>query len=105
MSDIRSLPNAIDHFDALRQAIGSLPVTDVSLNHGLLNDQLRITFENGYGLSVITGDFSYSDGITFEIAVINPSGRLDYTTPITDDVIPYADMDDLVEIMKQAADL
>ena len=47
------------------------------------------TFPNGYTASVITGGQSYtSRHKPYEIAVMR-DGELDYTTPITDNVIPY----------------
>lgn len=47
------------------------------------------TFPNGYTASVLTGGHSYSnDDEPYEIAVMS-NGDLDYTTPITDDVLGY----------------
>ena len=51
---------------------------------GLGGTRRRFKFENGYGASVITG--FYTDGADFELAVFGPDGRLDYTTPVTNDV-------------------
>ena len=48
-------------------------------------------FENGYGASVVKHDSSYGgkQGL-YEIAVLDSTGDLCYSTPITDDVIGYA---------------
>ena len=48
-------------------------------------------FENGYGASVVSHDGSYGgkQGL-YEIAVLDSTGDLCYSTPITDDVIGYA---------------
>ena len=48
-------------------------------------------FENGYGASVVKHDGSYGgkQGL-YEIAVLDSTGDLCYSTPITDDVIGYA---------------
>ncbi len=47
-------------------------------------------FDNGYGASVVKSCWSYGgrSGL-WELAVLNSEGELDYTTPITDDVIGY----------------
>lgn len=43
-----------------------------------LTARLRITFTNGYALSVIKGEFTYgSDQGLFEIAPLNLEGKLD----------------------------
>ena len=34
----------------------------------------RISFDNGYGISVVNGLGTYSDYDTFEVAVITPAG-------------------------------
>ena len=45
-------------------------------------------FPNGYGASVIKHDNSYgSKENLWELAVLNGAGELDYSTPITDDVL------------------
>ena len=48
-------------------------------------------FENGYGASVVSHDGSYGgkQGL-YEIAVLDSTGDLCYSTPITDDVIGHA---------------
>lgn len=62
-------------------------------------------FPNGYGISVITGEFSYSDDEhPYEVAVLK-NGGLCYDTPITDDVIGYLTADDVTNIMKQIQEL
>lgn len=52
--------------------------------------QYRFNFRNGYGASVIRHKYSYGfkDGL-WEIGVTDLVGNLDYSTPITDDVIGY----------------
>ena len=34
----------------------------------------RVTFDNGYEISVIKGPGTYSDSDTFEVAIISPEG-------------------------------
>ena len=50
--------------------------------------QVRFKFANGRGASVVSHKYSYGgDAGLWEIAVLNRHGHLDYSTPITDDVI------------------
>jgi len=50
----------------------------------------RIEFENGYGASIVKGEYTYGgkDGL-YELAVLNNNGDLIYDTPITSDVEGY----------------
>jgi hypothetical protein len=50
----------------------------------------RIKFENGYGASIVKGEYTYGgkDGL-YELAVLNSNGDLIYDTPITSDVEGY----------------
>ena len=62
-------------------------------------------FENGYGVSLI----QESDGETFEIAVLSHKDskyvRLTYDTPVTNDVIRYATVDDVDRLILQIRNL
>ena len=51
-------------------------------------------FENGWGLSVISGYGTYSDADTYEVAVVNPEGELDYTHT-NGDVLSYQTVADI----------
>lgn len=67
-------------------------------------------FPNGYGISVVNHQFSYTHGDDdYEIAVLvgkdDKHFRLTYDTPITDDVIGYQSVDDVNEVMKQIQEL
>lgn len=57
------------------------------------SSQWLFEFENGYGASVISGFGAYGNSISpYELAVIRWFGdtfELDYTTPLTDDVIGW----------------
>jgi hypothetical protein len=62
----------------------------------------RITFDNGYGASVVKHEFSYGgkDGL-YELAVLDSNGDLTYDTPITNDVIGYLREIDVTDVMEK----
>jgi hypothetical protein len=65
-----------------------------------------MTFENGYGVSVVSHTYSYGgkDGL-FEIAVLDKDGNLTYDTPVTNDVIGYLTEEDVTDVLKQVQEL
>lgn len=62
--------------------------------------QARMTFDNGYGVSVIKTSFSYGgkQGL-YELAVLDSSGSITYNTPITEDVLGYLSEDEVTDNM------
>jgi hypothetical protein len=66
----------------------------------------RITFDNGYGASIVKHEFSYGgkDGL-YELAVLNEDGDLTYETPITNDVIGYLREIDVTDVMEKIQQL
>jgi len=62
----------------------------------------RITFDNGYGASVVKHEYSYGgkDGL-YELAVLDKNGELCYDTPITEDVIGYLRDIDVTDVMEK----
>jgi hypothetical protein len=62
----------------------------------------RITFENGYGASVVQTFFSYGgeEGL-YELAVLDSNGQLTYSTPVTDDVEGRLTEDDVTKLLEQ----
>ena len=68
--------------------------------------QARATFDNGYGISVVRGVNSkivngrlVDDTVSYEIAVLGKNDKLDYSTPITDDVERGLTQDEVTEYM------
>ena len=62
-------------------------------------------FPNGYGISVVTGKFAYSDDEhPYEAAVLS-EGLVCYNTPITDDVVGHLNEEGVTQIMKQIQEL
>jgi hypothetical protein len=66
----------------------------------------RITFENGYGASVVQTFFSYGgDEGLYELAVLDRNGQLTYSTPVTDDVEGRLTEDDVTKLLEQIQNL
>ncbi len=57
-------------------------------------------FDNGYGVSVIRGPYSYGGqrGL-YELAVLDSDGFITYETPITSDVIGFLRPEDVTKHM------
>lgn len=65
----------------------------------------HVQFPNGYGASIIQGDFSYggSQGL-FELAVLK-NGEITYETEITDDVIGYLTPEEVTVLLQRIESL
>ena len=68
--------------------------------------QARATFDNGYGISVVRGSGSIiiegsllHNTTSYEIAVLDKNDKLDYSTPITNDVEAGLTIDEVTEYM------
>ena len=62
-------------------------------------------FKNGYGASVARGPFTYGgrDGL-WELAILR-GANIDYTTPITRDVIGYLNEEEVQDVLRQINNL
>jgi hypothetical protein len=73
---------------------------------GMGGVQARITFENGYGASVVKTPHSYGgDRGLYELAVLGTDGHLTYDTPVTSDVIGYLRDIDVTDVMEKIQQL
>ena len=63
--------------------------------------QAEITFDNGRGVSVIKQRGSYGYPNKYELAVLNTDGRIDYSTPITSDVLGWLTVEDVTDAMQK----
>ena len=67
--------------------------------------QARVSFPNGYEVSILLGSMFYSNGIdTYELAVFH-DGSITYDTPITSDVLGYLTEPGLMENLQQIENL
>ena len=68
--------------------------------------QAYITFENGYGASVVCTPHTYGgDKGLYELAVFGKNGHITYDTPITNDVIGYLRPMDVTDVMEKIQQL
>lgn len=68
--------------------------------------QAVITFDNGYGASVVCTPHTYGgDKGLYELAVLGEDGHLTYDTPITSDVIGYLRDIDVTDVMEKIQQL
>ena len=68
---------------------------DMFNGHGYIYE-----FENGYGASVIKHDASYGGKMgLYEIAVLDSTGDICYSTPITDDVVGHASEETVLDTL------
>jgi hypothetical protein len=74
----------------------------VSISNGT---QARLFFDNGYGVSVISGSIFYTDLLhPYELAILKGSESncsLCYSTPITDDVCGHLNRRQVTDLMKK----
>ena len=66
----------------------------------------RISFDNGYGASVVCTPYTYGgDKGLYELAVLDSEGSLTYATSVTDDVIGYLRPEDVTDVMEKIQQL
>jgi hypothetical protein len=74
------------------------------LNPNLHEEIVRVSFPNGYTASIIRTQYSYGgDEGLYEVAILDAEDKLDYTTPITDDVVGYLTVDKVVKLCEDIA--
>ena len=72
----------------------------------MVGKKARMSFDNGYGVSVVSHTYSYGGkkGL-YEVAVLGSDGDLTYDTPVTNDVIGYLSEKGVSDVMKQVQEL
>mgnify|MGYP006299903673 CR=1 FL=1 len=74
--------------------------------HLIDGTQIVYKFPNGYGASVISGNYTYTDAESpFELAVLrfDKKGGWDivYDTPVTEDTVGYLDLDGVYDVLSE----
>ena len=73
--------------------------------NGISGTQAKLEFDNGYGVSVVTGNFFYTnDDEPYELAV-TVGDRCVYDTGITEDVLGYLTMDQVNQYINEVKNL
>ena len=78
-----------------------------SMNDGfMIGKKARMHFDNGYGVSVVSHNYSYGgrNGL-YEVAVLDSNDQLTYETSVTNDVLGYLTEEDVTDVMKQVQEL
>jgi len=72
----------------------------------MVGKKSRMSFDNGYGVSVVSHTYSYGGkkGL-YEVAVLDSEGDLTYETPVTNDVIGHLSEKGVSDVMKQVQGL
>lgn len=66
----------------------------------------RVHFANGRGVSIVRHAHSYGGPSGyFEVAVLDANGDLDYSTPVTGDVLGYQDVPEVLKTMQAVSEL
>lgn len=74
-------------------------VFEEHIHHTMFMKRAVISFDNGYGVSVVTGNFTYTDEKhPYELAVLK-DGSLCYDTKVTNDVCGYLTAHEVTEKM------
>lgn len=69
---------------------------------GMGGEQRLYAFPNGYEVSVVRTPYSHGGEQGFwELAVRNPDGGLDYSTPVTDDTIGWLEWEAVLPLLDQ----
>lgn len=69
-------------------------------------DQYIFMFPNNHGASVVRHEFSYGATLgLWELAILDGSYEIDYTSPISDDVIGWLTNDGVRETLRKIAEL
>ena len=79
------------------------PKKEHKMNGGI---QKIYQFENGMGASVVRHNGSYGgDRGLWELAVLDQAGDLDYSTPITNDVLGHQNDEDIQNVLMEISKL
>jgi hypothetical protein len=84
------------------------PFVEVQATQRVLNSgvQYEFKFRNGWGASVVRHEGSYGhEAGLWELAVLDRAGNINYSTPVTNDVIDWLDVEGVRATLLQIAEL
>ena len=93
--------NALDKIEGLGSGIKS-----VDVRPHLGGQQMRMKFDNGFGLSILSGGFGfYTNGGTFEVATLGTNGHIDDLLDDTygDGVYGYQTAEEVASIARRVS--
>jgi hypothetical protein len=68
----------------------------------MIGKKCRIFFENGYGASIVSHNYSYGGRVgLYEIAVLDKDGHITYETSVTNDVIGHLSEQEVDDVLEQ----
>ena len=88
----------------VKQVLESRVSISLEKREGIHDFHYYIFFPNGYGISVFYFDYYAA----LELAVLKgnkESFQLDYTTPITDDILRTDDIEEFIQILQDVSNL
>jgi len=78
--------------------------TNLEVSTEQVGTHIELKFSNGYGASIINYGYGSNLGL-WELAVVNSKGLLDYSTPITDDVLGHLNEQEVLNTVNQIRSL
>jgi hypothetical protein len=90
----------------IMKTFGDLEFEMINDTPFMVGKKSRMSFDNGYGVSVVSHTYSYGGkkGL-YEVAVLDSEGDLTYETPVTNDVIGHLSEKGVSDVMKQVQGL
>ena len=62
----------------------------------------KMYFDNGYGASIVTGEYAYTDKDNpYELAILIKNKGITYSTHITDDVLGHQNESDIEDVLRK----
>jgi len=96
------IESTVEQESLINEIVNSIPV-NIKVNVFKKKQGCTVRFQNGYSASIIRGGYG-SSSAPYELAVMH-NEQLDYSTPITNDVIGYLTVPAIVELLCKINDL
>ena len=70
--------------------------------HAGFETQALVYFDNGYGASIVTGEYAFTDKDNpYELAILIKNKGITYSTHITDDVLGHQNESDIEDALRK----